>query len=61
MKKATKFSKDRVLKAILEAHYSGERCIFEKGELKAALVPIEDLEVLEELEISDNEMASSKS
>jgi len=46
---------NKFLEALQDAHYNGERMILEQGEVKAAIVPIEDLEVLEEIECSEFE------
>jgi hypothetical protein len=51
--KKIKDAQDEILKALQDAWYCGERAVFEKGELKAAVVSIEDLEILEEMDRSD--------
>lgn len=43
-------TKDEMFRAMQDACYSGERFFFEDGDLKAAIVPVEDLEVLEEMD-----------
>ena len=47
---------NRLLKAVEEAHYDGERTLWEDGEIKAAIVPVEDLETLKEMELSECEL-----
>jgi hypothetical protein len=46
------------IEAIQEAHYNGERIVLESGEIKAAIVPIEDLEILEGMDAIDLEIVS---
>lgn len=55
MMEKNKISKKKVLQAMRDACYGGDRFLFEEGDLKAAIVPIEDLEVLEEMEFLDCE------
>ncbi len=44
-------TQEKMLQAMQDACYSGERSFFEKGDLKVAIVPVEDLEVLEEMDL----------
>lgn len=43
-------AEERLFSAMQEAFYEGERSIFRIGEVEAAVVPLEDLPILKEIE-----------